>query len=167
MIIKTNGPIQLDLYLTCVLPSFEYGSLSWCGLGRSNFQQLERLHHRAERLICSIGAGDQVDHNLLLARAGLSSLRTRLDFRLAVFASRRIRGLVPDHILMETEHWFTNNLPERSKSLRHPLAVYLPRPRKRALVGSPVYVCLSLWNSLPVNLRSGSTSDLKVYFDLH
>ena len=74
---------------------------------------------------------------------------------------------VPDHIFMETEHWFTNDLPERSKSLRHPPAVYLPRPRKRALAGSPVYVCLSLWNSLPVSLRSGSTSDLKVYFDLH
>ena len=166
---RLSAPILRDLYLTCVLPSLEYGLLSWCGLGRSNFQQLEHLHRHAVHLICSNGARDQVDHNcnILLARAGLSSLRTRLDFRLAVFAHRLIHELVPDYILMETEHWFTNDLPERSKSLRHPPAVYLPWPRKRAVAGSPVYVCLSLWNSLPVNLRSGSTSDLKVYFDLH
>ena len=91
-----------------------------------------------------------VDHNLLLARAGLSSLRARLDFRLVVFASRLIRGLVPDHILMATEHWFTDDLPERSKSFRHPPVVYLPRPRERALAGSPVYVFLEQSASEPV-----------------
>ena len=34
---RLSGPILRDLYLTCVLPSLEYGSLSWCGLSRSNF----------------------------------------------------------------------------------------------------------------------------------
>ena len=43
----------------------------------------------------------------------------------------------------------------------------LPRPSKWALAVSPAHVCLSLWNSLLVNLRYGSTSDLKVDFGSH
>ena len=106
---------------------------------------------------------DNVSHELLLARAGLSPLAEHRQYRLAQFASKLVHGFVPEHLLESTDHWFTP-LPERSWTLRSAVKFRLPRPKKAVLTQSPVYAALSLFNSLPDSLRSGSRSELKQHF---
>ena len=75
-----------DIYRTCVLPSIECGSLAWSSLGKKNAQALDRIHRHAAGLITGTKLADNISSELLLARAGLTPLAAKRDYRLAQFA---------------------------------------------------------------------------------
>ena len=44
-------PVICDIYQMCILPTIEYGSLAWSGMGKSSSQLLDRVHRCAARLM--------------------------------------------------------------------------------------------------------------------
>ena len=157
-------PAIRDIYISTLLPVADYACIVWGpGLRKGDCAKLEKVHRRAARLISGTKLADNISHDLVLARAGLSPLSVQRQFRLAQFASRFSKGFVPGHLLDSTDHWFTSP-PVRSRSLRHSLAFRLPRAKKAILTQSPLFAALSLWNSFPQSLRSSSRSELKEHF---
>ena len=77
-------------YCTSICPALEYASVAWSGLSSTCAARLERLQRRAARLITGTGPRDHLDHDLLLARAGLTSLSSRRQVELAVFAWKKV-----------------------------------------------------------------------------
>ena len=65
------------LFLTCIRPALEYGSVASSGLGKSNSERLERLQRTAARLITGTRVYEHLPRQLLLARAGLDRLDDR------------------------------------------------------------------------------------------
>ena len=141
----------------------EYGSLAWSGMGKTNAQLLDRIHRCAARLISGVKHTDNISHDLLLSRAGLSPLVGHRKFRPAQFASRFLSDSVPAHLSEALDHW-RQSVPHRSLLLRHPPAVCLPCAKKNILSSSPLFLALSLWNSLPPELRLSSFAVLKSHF---
>ena len=74
-----SAPVIRDIYRSCVLPSIEYGSLAWSGMGKKNAQALARIHRRAARLITGTKLADNISSELLLAHAGLTPLAAHRD----------------------------------------------------------------------------------------
>ena len=67
----------------------EYAQLAWSGLSATDNRKLERLQRRAARLITGERLGEQsrgnIEHDLLLSRAGLSTLSSRLCLAIKLF----------------------------------------------------------------------------------
>ena len=131
-------------------------------MGKSSSQLLDRVHRRAARLIPGTRLADHVSNDLLLSRAGLTSLVAHRKFRLAQFAFRFLNGSVSTHLSDAMEHW-TQSVSSRFLLLRKTSAIRLPRAKKILSI-SPLYLALSLWNSLPSELRSAPLSVLKLHF---
>ena len=114
-----------------------------------------RLFSKSSDLQCS-----SLDHKLILARAGLSSLSERRKAEQAVFAFKFRSGSLPMHIMDAFDHWLSK--PQRSATLRSSSFFRLPRARKSCLKHSPLYLSLSTWNSLPLSAHNSlSSSALK------
>ena len=139
---RLSPPAIRDIYISTLLPITDYACIMWGpGLRKSDSAKLEKVHRRAARLISGTKLADNIGHDLVLARAGLSALATHRKSRLAQFASSIPKGFVPDHLLNSTVHWFVPP-PVRSRSLRSSLAFRLPRAKKAVLTQSPVFAAL-------------------------
>ena len=149
-------------YCISIRPSLEYASTVWSGLSSVDASWLERLQCRAARLFTKSSdlQSSSLDHKLLLARAGLSSLSERRKAEQAVFAFKFRSGSLPMHIMDAFDHWLSK--PQRSATLRSSSFFRLPRARKSCLKHSPLYLSLSTWNSLPLSAHNSlSSSALK------
>ena len=160
---QLSRPVVRDIYRTCVVPAIEYSSLAWSGMGKRNAQLLDRVHRCAARLISGTRLSEHVSNELLLSRAGLSLLASHRNFWLALFASRFLSDLVPLHLSEAMDHW-RQSVSGRALLLRRPPAVRLPRAKKKILSTSPLFLALSLWNSLPPELRTAPLAELKSHF---
>ena len=160
---RLSLPAIWDIYIFTLLPVADYACIVWGpGLRKSDSAKLEKVHRRAARLISGTKLADNIGHDLVLARTGLSALATHRKSRLAQFSPSIAKGFVPDHLLNSTDHWFVPP-PVRSRSLRSSLAFRLPRAKKAVLTQS-VFAALSVWNSLPQSVRSSSSSQIKEHF---
>ena len=69
--------VLCDIYLFCIRPGVEYSSVVWSGLSSSDAVRLERNNRSAARLILKTSRKEDISHELLLSRAGLSTLEAR------------------------------------------------------------------------------------------
>ena len=132
-----------QLYCACILPTLDYASIAWGGLSSTCPEQLERLQRRAARLISGTPRLSDTPHNIILARAGLSTLASRRLVEHTVLAFRFVNHLLPDHLLNQFDHWNTPK-PVRAQSLRNAGKIRLPRAAKSILKKSPLFLSLSL-----------------------
>ena len=152
---KRLPPLAIrHLFCTSIRPSLEYASLVWSGLSSTDASRLERMQRRAARLFTKSSdlQSTPLDHELLLARAGLASLSTRRRAEQAVLAFKFRSGSLPCHIMDTFGHWLSK--PQRSASLRSSSLFRLLRARKSCLKLSPLYLSLSTWNSLPPSVHT-------------
>ena len=116
-----------------------------------------RTHHYWPALLFKL------PHDILLARAGLSSLLTRrLGFQV-LFVGQSLHDMVPSHLQEDLPHWFTLNKSARAQSLRNGSSFRLPRAKKEYLKRSPSYIAHSSWFSLPSSVASSSFSQIKLH----
>ena len=144
-------------YKTSIRPALEYASLAWCGLSSTASQTLERVQRRAARVITGLPARSDTPHDILLARAGLQLLGSRRKIEQIVFAYQFINDCLPDHLLDGLRHWKAPK-PARAASLRNAARIRLPRANKSILKHSPLYLCMSSWNSSPPAVYSALSS---------
>ena len=149
--------IVQQLYCSSVRPTMEYASLAWCGLSNRDADVLERVQRRAARLVTGIRPSSDIPNSILLARAGLQPLSTRRHIEQAVFAFRFVLGSsLPHHLHLGLSHWLTAK-PAAASRLRNAGDIRLPRPHKNILKTSPLYLSLSLWNSLSPEARASKS----------
>ena len=68
-------PAIPDIYSSTLLPVADYACIvSGAGLRKGDCAKLEKVHRRAARLISGTKLADNISHDLVLARAGLSPL---------------------------------------------------------------------------------------------
>ena len=133
------------VYCLSVRPVLEYASLVWSGLSKVSADHLESIQRKAACLISGISPSNTgIPHNILLARAGLTTLSSRRQIEQAVFAFKFVHRIrLPDHLLDTLSHW-TMNKSTRCASLRQADNIRLPRAKKAVLQQSPLYISLSL-----------------------
>ena len=146
-----------DLYLSCILPSLEYGSVAWCGLSSTDATRLEKFNRAAGRLIANVSPASHTPHNIILARAGLQTLVSPRQVLQISFANRVLHGCLPRHILLATTSWRPAELSPQTMVLRSCDNVRLPRPKKNCLKTSPLFVFFSLFSALPSELKKNLT----------
>lgn len=161
---KRLDPLVLrELYLCCIRPAIEYASVVWAGLSSTDSQRLERCNRSAARLVTRLSPSADVNHDVLLARAGLQSLSSRRQAEQAKFCYRAIAGRLPLHLQSAVSAWLP--APSAHQMARREASVRLPRPQKNVLKKSPFYAAFSSWNSLPFSLRSSATlASLRSHF---
>ena len=150
------------LYITCIRPLADYSCVAWSGIGKGDAGRLEKVQRRAARLITGLRQSSLTPHNILLARAGLSSLEDRRGNHLALFVFKFIHEQLPFHFSSAFSAWLSSK-PARTSCLRNAPSLRLPRPKKSALKSSPLYVGFSFWNSLPAKAKE-SWASLKGHF---
>ena len=117
--------------------TLEYASVAWSGMSAKDSQQLERIQRRAAWVITGEPYRSDIPPEILLARAGLPSLRSRREIEQLVFGFMFLQRSLPNHILEVLELW-TREKPEKTKSLRNWDAIRLPLPKKSVLTRSPL-----------------------------
>ena len=144
-------PIAVQsVYKTCVGPTMEYASLAWSGVSATDSDRLERLQRSAARLIAGVSPLEEIDHQILLARAGLEPLSLRRNISLAQMAHRlareTLRNREPSHFAKAFKTWFAMSCQDcTSVSLLSSFAVLrLPRPRTELMRCFPFYAAFSL-----------------------
>ena len=158
------------LFLTCIRPALEYGSVAWSGLGKSNSERLERLQRTAARLITGTRVYEHLPRQLLLARAGLDRLDDRRYVKCGIIGFKLIyrKERLPGHLTAYAEVWL-GSVPERTSSMNsrsqsNSTALRLPRPQTEILRSSPFYHCFTILNSIPIENLS-SLSYLSTYLE--
>lgn len=121
----------LRVYLTCIRPVLEFGSVVWCGLSPSCSRRLEATQLKALAISGS-------------PPSSLPSLASRRSAALARLFARILSGDVPEHLLGFCSWPSVSSIC--NKSLRSASSIRLPRPRTTLLLSSPLYVAASSYN---------------------
>ena len=161
-----------SVYLTSVRPILEYAQLAWSGLSATDNRKLERLQRRAARLITAERLGEQsrgnIEHDVLLSRAGLSTLSSCQRVALCMLASDLVHCRLPPHCTHFFQTWCPTK-PERSISLRPNTSnlIRLSKPNTSLIPRSTMYSAISLWNSLPNAFRTiNARTTFEIYIPL-
>ena len=139
-----------SVYISYIRPILEYACIAWCGVSCTDSARLERLQRRAARLITGNAPRSDIDHEILLARAGLQTLTERRVAEQIVFAFRFCHDLVPAHLSNALAHWRTPK-SSRVSSLRNRHKVRLPAVKKSVFLKSPLYCSISHLNNLSIS----------------
>ena len=154
---KTSPLVVRDLYMYCIRPILEYAHVAWAGLSVANDCQLEKCNRNAARLIASISPSAGLSHEVILARAGLSTLSSRRQVAQSLFVRRLLTGKQPYHIRAAAFAWLSSHRPANAHNMvlrDRDGRLRLPRPKKNCLKLSPFYSAFSVWNSMPSSVRS-------------
>ena len=135
------------LYRALIQPYFEYCSSVWDGLSAQLSDKLQKLQNRAARAITRTNYDTRSSflRNLL----GWESLDIMRKRQKAILVFKALNGLTPSYL---------QNLFTKAKYSYHfrnaDNILSLPKPRTNFLKRSFMYSGASLWNSLPVELRT-------------
>ena len=161
---RLDSLVLRDLYTTCIRPSLEYGSLVWSGLSLSNSKLLEKCNRSAARLILKTrtAASRDLPSELLLARAGISTLQSRRELCQTKFCIKAFKSRLPNHLQVAVLSWIPRTATHQMALRQSP--VRLPLPKKNILIRSPFYSAFRTWNSLPQDLRDSCLTSPSVLF---
>ena len=139
-----------DIYLFCIRPGVEYSSVVWSGLTSSDAVRLERNNRSAARLILKTSRKEDISHELLLSRAGLSTLEARRNVAQCAVVRKAFLGRHPGHLQKVIARWVLQSTTgsQRQSPRRNRFQVKLPRPTKVKFKQSPLYCAASTWNTL-------------------
>jgi hypothetical protein len=144
-------PIQakLDFYFKVVLPSITYGILIWGSCGKTMFNELERIHVRAAKVIFGL---DWYTSGIdVLAKVKWFTLNTMYKQQLLYLAYKNYYNLLPatlQSLFIKTSHHY---------GLRHKITYVVPKPNTDYLKKSISYQAVTLWNSVDKELKSTET----------
>ncbi len=144
-------PIQakLDFYFKVVLPSITYGILIWGSCGKTMFNELERIHARAAKVI--FGLDWYTSGKDVLAKVKWFTLNTMFKQQLLYLAYKSYYNLLPatlQSLFIKTSHHY---------GLRNKITYVVPKPNTDYLKKSISYQAVTLWNSVDKELKSTET----------
>ena len=142
--------------MTCIRPSLEYAAVAWSVLSTGDAARLESVQRHAPRRSSGLPRSSNPPHDILLARAGLSSLGSHRRGFLGRFAAQCMHHCVPSHIKDNFPSSFDAEKPARCQPLRNSSNIRLPRAKKSLMRKPSMYLSFSEWNSLPASLSLSS-----------
>ena len=163
---RLDTTVLLTLITSSIRPAMEYANLAWAGLSEFDSNRLEKINRRAARTALKYPSSD-LPHALVLARAGVQTLKERRKINQARFCARTLarRDSWPPHMAEALSPWLTT--PANHSMTLRGNAVRLPRPKTEVMRKSPFYTAFLTWNTLPPNLQdSPNLNSLKLYFSL-
>ena len=133
-----------DIYLFCIRPGVEYSSVVWSGLTSSDAVRPERNNRSAARLILKTSRKEDISHELLLSRAGLSTLEARRNVAQCAVVRKAFLGRHPGHLQKVIACWVLQSTTgsQRQSPRRNRFQVKLPRPKKVKFKLSPLFITL-------------------------
>ena len=132
------------------VPTMAIQDVVWSGLTSSDAVRLERNNRNAARLILKTSRKEDISHELLLSRAGLSTLEARRNVAQCAVVRKAFLGRHPGHLQKVIARWVLQSTTgsQRQSSRRNRFQVKLPRPKKVKFKLSPLYYAASTWNTL-------------------
>ena len=143
---------RADFYFKVILPSVTYRWVVWGSCGKSLFDELEKIHVRAAKIIYGLDwytPSDQV-----LAQSKWPTVKNLYEHNLFMLAHDCFYNFLPVPIMK----LFTKY--ECNYNLRRKLTFLLPKPNTEVLRKSTCYKAVSLWNSLDNYTRAISSKSL-------
>jgi hypothetical protein len=148
---------RLMFFNAHILSHINYASTVWSGAGEVHLKKLNSLHRRAAK---SLVSNPYLTTDEKLRSVNILSLDKQFELNITVLVYKARHGLVPSYIrtLLATNEY------------RHDSGKYiLPRTRIDLYKNSFAFSGASIWNSLPLKIRSCTTlslfrSSVKKYF---
>ena len=138
----------LLLYRTFILANFNYCPIIWHKCGKTNTSKLERLQHRALKLIYQDSVSSYED---LLNRANLPTLEIRRLQQVAIMTFKIIHGLAPSYL----SHLITKK--NVNYNLRNSNRLTRQNNRTTAFgLHSFKEVAARIWDDLPTNIKDNT-----------
>ena len=127
------------------------GSTLWDSASNNSLKPLHSLYKRALKLILLKQSSlEQNDYNLL----NILPLHTRLKYNKGMYMQKIMAGNAPPSL---TRLFPINSSREQNK-------INIPRPRIDLFKSSLTFSGASLWNSLPLSVKSRSNYSFKKYY---
>ena len=141
-----------QIFLSYVLPIFEYSSVVWDGCSSQDSNALEKLQNEAARIVTGLTRSVSLEN--LYRECGWLSLSERCKQQKLNFMYRSVNGLVPTYItdLILPVIRDTTNYPLRNQN-----NITIPFCRTEIFRKSCIPSGIALWNSLHESLRNSST----------
>ena len=137
---------RAGFYFKVILPSITYELVIWGSCGKTLFDELERIHVRAAKVIYKLDL--QTPTEDVLAQTNWKPLEKLYSQRLLFLAQNCYNGYSPIPLLSLFAKYFSNY------NLRRKLTIALPKPKTDFLKKSISYQAAVLWNSLDNNTRA-------------
>ena len=142
---------RLDFYYKVVLPSVTYGLVVWGSRNKTQFDNLERMHIRAAKIIFGLDWNTPTD--LVRTKYNWITLKTKHLKSLATLVYKCDQGDAP----VPVQELFVKRT--RTYNLRKENCLSLPRPRTEIMKKSIVYKGSVLWNNLSNECRKAKSLD--------
>ena len=137
----------VQIYSALIQPHLDYCAPVWDGLSSYLHEKLQKLQHRAVRVI--LQGNCEVNSNLLLGTLKWDKLSLRRRKQKAIMMLKSLNGIAPVYLQDVFSERHTDY--DLNDSLRK---LNLPKPRIDYLKRSFGYSGALLWNSLPENIRA-------------
>ena len=135
------------LYKTMILPVFDYCDVAWHGCGKANSDVLERLQHRAAKLILPNSGLDTKELNATL---GLVPLINRRKLHIVLLARKCLDGSVPPYL----NHYFNLNTSIHTFATRRCNDIHLPKVNLEVAKKSFYFTGAMEFNGLPHHIKA-------------
>lgn len=146
--------VQKLFYQGYILPLIDYGSNTWGTTSKQNIERLSKLQKRAARIILT--ADFNTPSLEMFKELGWASIPNRHNYNKAVLTYKALNGLAPEYIsdlLKPVSETHSRNLRSVTDG-----SLSVPRSRLSLFDGSFSSSAPQLWNSLPKEIRTSSSS---------
>ena len=143
--------IRADFYIKIILPSVSYALILWGSCGKTLFDELERIHVRAAKII--YGLDWYTPSDKVLAHANWFSLYDLYKLRLLLLAHKCSYGTAPVSI----QKFFKKYVCKYN--LRRKLTFEVPLSKTELRRKSTCSKSISFWNSLDTQTRELSSTN--------
>ena len=165
-----SSDVLNKIYISQIQPCLEYGISIWGFCSEYNKMIIERLQHRAARIILRNFDYINVRGCELVRQLRWQSINQRRDYFIATLMHKCIHNTGPIHLtnnVIMTAH--THDIPTRASAKG---IVQIPEPKCELFKTSFRYQAAILWNKLPPELRGLPDINIfkalykRLYFDV-
>ena len=138
-----------QIYLSFLRPILEYSSIIWDSCTQYEKENIEKLQHEAARIVTGLTRSCSLDN--LYREIGWISLQDRRKYQKLVMAFKIKIGLTPDYLCSIFPETVGLTTPY---NLRNARDLNIINTRTQLFKNSFIPSCISLWNSLPEEIRN-------------
>ena len=139
------------IYSSIILPHFDYADVVWQSASKKYLELLQKLQNRAGRVILKINPYSHTSTSHIHDILKWKKLYVRQEEHMHIMMFKIVHDLAPEYmkrsILNKPNRYFLRNICNLS----------LPKPRTNNCKRTFYYRAASLYNKLPLNIRSAST----------
>ena len=151
--LKPVLPLQILMYIytSIIQPKMDYAISAWGYTTAHNINQVQRLQHRAARILT--GNVDYVNTRGidLVKTLGLMNVSQRRDYFMIILMFKSIHGLVPNYICDEIT--MQRDIAVRTTRSTINNNVHVPHITLECCTNAFAYRGPVLWNALPENIK--------------